>query len=108
MFLPAWPPNERKTMNELIDIKLTRQLRCLAVEVSLPPGDDQCLESVQVVLDGILINPERGQRHHRLRRYVRRFQEVTDWFPGVTHQLVVTARRQDGRETLASLDWTDL
>ena len=94
-------------MNDLIDIKLARHPDSLAVEVSLPPDDSQSLESVRVILDGILLNPERGTRHHRLRRYVREFRQVSQWFPGPTHQLEVTATSQDGRQSFASLCWTD-
>lgn len=94
-------------MNDLIDIKLCRCPEGLAVEVSLAPDDPQCLESVQVVLDGILINPERGHRHHRLTRYIRHFRETTRWFAGPDHELVVTARRQDGQQSLATLCWSD-
>ena len=94
-------------MNDLIDIKLARHPDHLAVEVCLGPGDEQSIESVHVVLDGILINPARGGRYHRLTRYARQFQQVSRWFPGRSHQLEVTARRQDGRESYASLCWTD-
>ncbi|MBN9414131.1 MAG: hypothetical protein J0I12_01775 [Candidatus Eremiobacteraeota bacterium] len=93
-------------MNELIDIKVCRCREDVAVEVSLAPGDSQFLETVQVTLNGILLNPEReGRRHHRATRYVRNFQRVTQWFPGLDHELVVTAQRQDGAVSSSTLRW---
>ena len=92
-------------MNDLIDIKLTRCRHSLEVEVCLPPGDERSLESIDIVLDGIRINPERAGRHHRIRRYARQFQQIVRWFPGPEHTLVVTARSQDGLESFATLCW---
>lgn len=93
-------------MKDPFEIKLTRHTGTLAVEVSLRPGSES-LESVKILLDGILINPERAQRHHRLHRYVREFRGVSDWFPGRSHQLEVTATDRDGRQSFASLCWND-
>jgi len=93
-------------MNDLIDIKLFRCQDSLDVEVSLPPGDDRSIESIDIVLDGIRINPERGARHHRIRRYARQFKHIVQWFPGSVHKLVVTARGQ-ALESFATLCWTD-
>ncbi|MBT9583545.1 hypothetical protein IV102_09345 [bacterium] len=102
------PHNPPQTTASPIDIKLSRSLDSLAVAVSLPPGTGHSLESIRVVLDGFLINPERGSRHHRLNHYARHFQQVSQWFPGHDHTLVVTARRQDGLESFATMSWSDL
>ena len=108
-FQPARPgDNPPQTAASPIDIKLSHSPDSLDVAVSLAPGNGHSLESIQILLDGILINPERGSRHHRLNHYARHFRQVSQWFPGQDHTLVVTARRQDGLESVATLSWTDL
>lgn len=96
-------------MNELIDIRLSRSRQNLVVEISLAPQpeSDQSPESVRVILDGILLNPPRDSLPNGKPSCLREFQEMTQWIPGHNHHLVVIAKRQDGRESHATLSWTD-